>query len=234
LIPIKDDNPTLTTPVVTRTLIAINVALFLYELSLGPALRGFMFEWGLVPLRLSAALRTGHEPVTLPALTLLTSTFLHGGFMHLIGNMWYLWIFGDNVEDRLGHGRFLIFYLVAGVVAGWVHYVSAPGSGVPTVGASGSIAAVLGAYLVAFPRARVLTLVPIFIFIQFIWLPAVIVLGIWFIFQFFSGALSLSYGAAQGGGVAWWAHIGGFAAGAIAMRLLAPRRPRPVSKVWID
>jgi len=235
LIPIKDDNPSLTTPLVTRTLIAINVALFLYELSLGPALRGFMFDWGLVPLRLSVALRTGHEPVTLPALTLLTSTFLHGGFMHLIGNMWYLWIFGDNVEDRLGHGRFLIFYLVAGVVAGWVHYVSAPGSGVPTVGASGSIAAVLGAYLVAFPRARVLTLVPIFIFIQFIWLPAVIVLGIWFIFQFFSGALSLSYGGAQGGGVAWWAHIGGFAAGAIAMRLLGGgRRPRPVSSAWVE
>ena len=232
MIPIRDDNPTGRAPFVTRTLIAVNVALFLYQLSLGPGLRMFMYEWGMVPLRLSAALQVGNEPVVVPAATLLTSTFLHGGWLHLIGNMWYLWIFGDNIEDRLGHARFLIFYLVAGVFAGFVHYLTAASSQVPTVGASGAIAAVLGGYLVAFPRARVLTLVPLFIFIQFVWLPAVLVLGLWFFYQFFSGALSLSYGA--GGGVAWWAHIGGFVFGAIAMRALGRRPRRPVSEAWVE
>jgi membrane associated rhomboid family serine protease len=229
LIPIRDDNPTGRIPFVTRALIVVNAALFLYELSLGDALRAFMYEWGMVPLRLTAALEVGNEPLAAPAATLLTSTFLHGGWMHLIGNMWYLWIFGDNVEDRLGHVRFLIFYLVAGVFAGLVHYLTAATSQVPTVGASGAIAAVLGGYLVAFPRARVLTLVPLFVFIQFVWLPAVLVLGLWFFYQFFSGALSLSYGAT--GGVAWWAHIGGFVFGLVAMRAVGGRPRRPAWEV---
>ncbi len=233
MIPIRDDNPALRTPVVTRALIAANALLFLFELTLGPELRPFMFHWGMVPLRLTAALRTGYEPVLLPAATLLTSTFLHGGWLHLIGNMWYLWIFGDNIEDRLGHARFLLFYLAGGIAAGFIHYLSAASSAVPTVGASGAIAAVLGAYLVAFPRARVLTLVPIFIFLQFIWLPAVLVLGLWFVFQFFSGALSLG---ASGGGIAWWAHIGGFVFGMVVMKLFGgrPRRPWPPPEVWVE
>jgi membrane associated rhomboid family serine protease len=232
LIPIRDDNPTRLTPVVTRSLILVNVVLFVYELTLGRELRAFMFEWGMVPLRLTDAFTAGSEPLTLPAATLFTSTFLHGGWLHLIGNMWYLWIFGDNIEDRLGHARFLLFYVGAGIAAGLIHYLSAPASAVPTVGASGAIAAVLGGYLVTFPRARVMTVVPIFFFLQFVWLPAVLVLGLWFLFQFFSGALAL--GAGLGGGIAWWAHIGGFVFGAAVMRI--GRRPpsRAIPDVWVE
>jgi len=155
-------------------------------------------------------------------LTLVTSMFLHGGWLHLIGNMWYLWIFGDNVEDRLGHGRFLLFYLAAGVVASIIHAALQPGSPMPTVGASGAIAGVLGAYAFAFPRARVLTLVPIFFFIQIIAIPAMVLLGIWFAFQFIAG--TMSFGVARGsGGVAWWAHIAGFVFGFLVMMLFSRR-----------
>jgi hypothetical protein len=184
---------------------------------LGSELRTYIYEWGLVPARLTLALRFGEEPLIGPGLTVLTSMFLHGGWLHLVGNMWYLWIFGDNIEDRLGHARFLVFYLLAGVVAAMLHYAFNPASRLPTVGASGAIAGVLGAYVVAFPRARIITLVPFFPFFQVLALPAILVLGLWFVMQFFSGALSLGYG---GGGVAWWAHIGGFAFGAVAMGLL--------------
>ena len=140
--------------------------------------------------------------------------------------MWYLWIFGDNVEDRLGRIRYLFFYLAAGVTAGVIHSVANSSSRVPTVGASGAIAAVLGAYAVEFPKARIITLIPFFPFVQVVALPAMIVLGLWFIYQFFSGALSLAWSAAGGGGVAWWAHIGGFLFGVILMKALAPRRSR--------
>jgi len=231
LIPLRDENPSGSVPVVTRGLIAINCAAFLYELTLGRELRTFVFEWGVVPLRLTLALRFGEEPLPAPALTLLTSMFLHGGWLHLIGNMWYLWIFGDNVEDRLGRIRYLFFYLAAGVTAGVIHSVANSSSRVPTVGASGAIAAVLGAYAVEFPRARVITLIPFFPFVQVVALPAMIVLGLWFVFQFFSGALSLAWaGAGGGGGIAWWAHIGGFLFGAILMKALARRR----SRAWVE
>jgi membrane associated rhomboid family serine protease len=225
MIPLRDQNPSQTVPVITRLLIVINAVAFLYELLLGPELRPFIDAWGLVPARLTLALRIGEELVPGPALTALTSMFLHGGWLHLLGNMWYLWIFGDNVEDRLGHVRFLVFYLLAGIVAASLHYALNPLSRLPTVGASGAIAGVLGAYLVAFPRARVVTLVPFFPFFQVMALPAVLVLGLWFVVQFFSGALALGYGA--GGGVAWWAHIGGFAFGFVAMRVLGGGRRRP-------
>jgi len=161
----------------------------------------------------------------------VTSMFLHGGWLHLIGNMWYLWIFGDNVEDRLGKARFLAFYLLSGIAAGVIHYLSSPVSPVPTVGASGAIAAVLGAYAVTYPRARVITLVPIVFFFQILALPALLVLGFWFVYQFFLGTLSLAWGPRGAGGVAWWAHIGGFAFGAVAIKLLKPTRR---SRVWID
>jgi membrane associated rhomboid family serine protease len=143
--------------------------------------------------------------------------------------MWYLWIFGDNVEDRLGHGRFLLFYLASGLVAGGVQYFTHPFASVPTVGASGAIAGVLGAYAVAFPRARVVTLVPLFPFFQVIALPALVVLGLWFALQFFSGALSLATTSA-GGGIAFWAHVGGFAFGFLLMRVAGRRR----SGAWIE
>jgi hypothetical protein len=232
MIPLRDENPSRTVPVITTALVVINVLVFLFELTLGPDLKPFLFEWALVPARLTLALRFGEEPISRVSVTVLTSMFLHGGWLHLIGNMWYLWLFGDNVEDRLGHVRYLFFYLCAGVVAALLHYATATDARVPTLGASGAIAGVLGAYLVAFPRARVITLVPLFPFFQVLALPAVLVLGIWIVFQFFSGALSLGYGS--GGGVAWWAHIGGFAFGYIGMWVLGgTRRPSP-SEAWVE
>ncbi len=230
MIPLRDENPSLTPPLVTRGLIALNLVLFIYEVLLGPELKGFLLHWGLVPLRLTLALHEGGEPLTAPGVTLLSSMFLHGGWLHLIGNMWYLWIFGDNVEDRFGHLPFLAFYLVAGVAASIVHYLANEGSGLPTVGASGAIAGVLGAYAAAFPRARVITLLPLFPFFQVVAMPALLVLGLWFVFQFASGALSLGAG---GGGVAWWAHIGGFLFG-YAVMWLSGRIPRSRSGAWAE
>ena len=223
MIPLRDENPSRSVPVVSRLLIVVNTIAFVYQLMQGADLRAFMVEWGMVPARLTLALHYGEESLAGPGLTLLTSMFLHGGWLHLVGNMWYLWIFGDNVEDRLGRGRFILFYVAAGIVAALLHYALNPASRLPTVGASGAIAGVLGGYLVTFPRARVITLVPLFPFFQVMALPAVVVLGLWFVIQFFSGFISMGFG---GGGVAWWAHVGGFVFGLIAMRLLAAGRPR--------
>lgn len=228
MIPIRDDNPSQTVPVVTRALIVLNVAAFLYEFSMGPGLGPFLFGWGLIPRRLLAA-AVGAEPLPGAAVTVLTSMFLHGGWVHLLGNMWYLWLFGDNVEDALGHARFLAFYLVGGVVSALLHTALNVQSPVPTVGASGAIACVLGAYAVLFPRARVVTLVPIFFFFQVVALPALLVLGFWFVVQFFSGTLALGVGAS--GGVAWWAHIGGFVFGMLAAVPLVRRRD---SRAWVE
>ena len=224
MIPIRDDNPPQSVPIVTRTIIGLNVVAFLYQFLLGPAVVPFIQGWGLIPERLSSAM-LGATPLPDAALTLLTSMFLHGSWIHLLGNMWYLWIFGDNVEDELGSLRFLGFYLAAGVVSALMHVLFNPGSSIPTVGASGAIAGVLGAYAYAFPKARVVTLVPIIFFFQIVALPALLVLGLWFVFQFFSAALS------AGGGVAWWAHIGGFVFGLAAMALLRRRRP---SAAWVE
>jgi membrane associated rhomboid family serine protease len=224
MIPLRDENPSGSPPVVTRVLIGVNAGAFVYELTLGPGLREFLFEWGLVPVRFTLALQGGEESWLGPGVTFLTSMFLHGGWLHLIGNMWYLMIFGDNVEDRLGRFRYILFYLLAGCCSALIHYASHPGSQIPTVGASGAIAAVLGAYTVCYPRARVITLVPLFPFFQIMALPALVVLGLWFVFQFLSAALALAAGGG-GGGIAWWAHIGGFVFGMIAVRLFAYRRP---------
>ena len=201
----------------TLNLIALNVAVFAYELSLGSALEGFLRTYGVVPSRLAEGWTW--TPI-------LTSMFLHGGWLHLILNMWFLWIFGDNVEDRLGHARYLLLYLAAGVAAVVAHVTANPDSAVPTVGASGAIAGVLGAYFVAYPRARVTTLIPIFVFIHIADLPAWVVLGMWFVLQFLSGALAVGTTQASAGGVAWWAHIGGFGAGVLLMPLLSIGRPR--------
>jgi membrane associated rhomboid family serine protease len=225
MIPLRDDNPTATPPVVTRTLIALNLVVFVYEVLLGPQLRAFVFDWGFVPVKLTLALRYGEFPVVPAVLPVFTSMFLHGGVSHIVGNMWYLWLFGDNVEDLLGHWGFLAFYLVCGVLAMLLHWLTGPIAEVPTVGASGAIAAVLGAYLVAFPRTRVYTLLPLFPFFPVVALPAFLVLGLWFLFQFVLGLGSL--GATGSGGIAFWAHIGGFAAGLVGMRVfLAMRRVR--------
>ena len=210
MIPLRDVIPSRTTPYITVTIIALNAAAWLYEVALPPdVVPAFLQAYGMVPVHFQAS-------------TLVTSMFLHGSWSHVIGNMWYLWIFGDNVEDRFGHARYLLFYLGAGIVAALVQYATNPISSLPTVGASGAIAGVLGAYAVAFPRARVITLVPLFIFIQIMPLPALLVLGLWFVIQFFSGTLALA--SAMSGGIAFWAHIGGFAFGALAMLVLGGGR----------
>ena len=228
MFPIRDDNPSQSVPVVTRALIAINVVAFLFELSLGPDKNWFLNNWGLVPSRLMYA-SLGAMPLQGPVKTVLTSMFLHAGWLHLLGNMWYLWIFGDNVEDRLGRVRFTLFYLAGGVASAMLHVALNPWSEIPTVGASGAIAAVLGAYAVLFPRARVVTLIPIFFFFQIVALPALLVLGLWFVFQFFSGTFALG---STGGGVAWWAHVGGFVFGMIAITML--RRQARRSEAWVE
>jgi membrane associated rhomboid family serine protease len=223
MIPLRDENPSSTTPGVTRAIIALNVAVFVYQLILGPELTSFVRTYGLVPAHLTAGLE-GRAPLVPALTTLLSSMFLHGGWLHLIGNMWYLWIFGDNVEDRLGHAGYLAFYLAAGLASGLLHSALQPSSTTPTVGASGAIAGVLGAYVVLYPRARVVTLFPIFFFFQIVPIAAIFYLGFWFVLQIFSGALSLAYGAS--GGVAWWGHIGGFAFGLLVGAMARARAPR--------
>jgi hypothetical protein len=223
MIPLRDENPSSTVPVVTRAIIVLNVAVFAYQLLLGSRLTSFVNAYALVPAHLAGAF-AGSAPLVPALATLFTSVFIHGGWLHLIGNMWYLWIFGDNVEDRLGHAAYLVFYLAAGLASGLLHTALQPSSTTPTVGASGAIAGVLGAYVVLYPRARVITLVPLFFFFPVVPIAAIFYLGFWFILQIFSGALSLAYGAS--GGVAWWGHIGGFAFGLLVGALSRTRGPR--------
>jgi len=213
MIPIRDRNPTRRTPFINIGLIGLNLAAFLYEVSLGPQVETLFFSYGIVPADVLTAF-FGYQYID-AVVPFFTSMFLHGGLLHLAGNMLYLWIFGDNIEDKLGHARYLVFYILCGVVAGALHVFIDPGSIIPTVGASGAISGVLGAYLLLFPRARVLTVIPIFFFIQLAELPALFVLGFWFIMQFLYGMISLGYETGAMGGVAWWAHIGGFIAGVV-------------------
>ena len=219
MIPLKDDNPTAITPVVTIGLIAVNIIVFLYQWSLGPnGEQDFVFAFGATPAALFGGQAVSSIP---PSLTLISSMFIHGGIMHIAGNMLYLWIFGDNIEDVMGHGRFIVFYLLCGVAAAYAHAVTAPSSGVPMIGASGAISGVLGSYLVLFPRARVLTLVPLGFFTQFVHVPASVMLGLWIVIQFVNGTFGLS---GTGGGIAWFAHVGGFVTGMIFIRFFV-RRP---------
>ena len=214
MIPLRDKNPTRLVPYVNYLVIAANCAVFAYEVLLGSALGAFLSRYSLVPhVFVSAAVGPPYHLFRI--FPIFTSMFLHGGWLHLGGNMLYLWIFGDNVEDKLGHGRYIVFYLVCGLIASAVYIFVDPTSSVPTVGASGAISGVLAAYIVMFPRARVTTLIPIFIFLQVADLPAVVVLGLWFVLQFFNGLVSLGYETAGMGGVAWWAHIGGFVSGLV-------------------
>jgi len=219
MFPLRDDVPSRHFPLVTVSIVVVNVVIFLFQVLAGPAASSIAELFGIVPARITTQWL---NPLVL--LTLFSSMYLHGGWAHLIGNMWYLWIFGDNVEDRMGRGRFFIFYTLCGLVAGLLQIVAAPRSTIPMIGASGAIAGVLGAYLLLFPRARVSTLVPLFFFIRIIWLPAIVVLGSWFVIQLFNGLASLNV-VVQTGGVAWWAHIGGFVAG---MALLPVFRRRDI------
>ncbi len=212
MIPLRDSQPSYSPPVVTVSLIIVNVFVFLYELSLDPfSLNHFIAVYGVIPDRFQLG-------------DLLTSMFLHGGWMHLIGNMWFLWIYGDNVEDILGHGKYLIFYIACGILAGLTHVLTNPYSRVPTVGASGAIAGVMGAYLVKFPHSRILTLIPIFVFFTTVEIPAVVILMYWMAIQFFSGVGSIGYSHLQQGGVAWFAHLGGFLAGMAMVNLFRPKQ----------
>ncbi len=222
MIPIRDTIPSRTYPIITVSLIISNVIIFFYQLSLGSRVDVFISDFGLVPLRFFRSFEKGINPL-ITFLPFFTSMFLHGGWFHIIGNMWYLWIFGDNVEDRMGHFRFLIFYIACGIAAGFAHAFTNPNSGIPTVGASGAIAGVMGAYFILYPASRIWTLVPVFIFVQFVEIPAVIFLGFWIIMQFLIGTFSMNLGPTQGG-VAWWAHIGGFAAGAILVFIFRKRK----------
>jgi membrane associated rhomboid family serine protease len=220
MIPLRDANPSRTPPVVTYLLIGANAAVFVVELSLGRGLNDFIFSYGVVPSRLVDDLRAVHLAGTLP---LFSSMFLHGGWMHLVGNMLFLHVFGDNVEDQFGHAPFLAFYVLAGIAAALTQTVASASSTVPMVGASGAIAGVLGAYVLIFPMAKVTTLIPIIIFFQIVELPAFLFLGLWFAMQVLSGVLALGIGS-DAGGVAWWAHIGGFAVGATLAPVLRRRR----------
>jgi membrane associated rhomboid family serine protease len=213
MIPLRSSERTTTTPTATLLLIAVNTLVFLFELSLPQySLSQLIATYGIVPDRLHYS-------------SLLTSMFLHGGFLHVIGNMWFLWIFGKGIEDLLGHFRFLIFYLLCGLAAGFVHVLLNPYSTMPTIGASGAIAGVMGAYLVKFPRARIVTLVLIFIFFTTLDIPAAFLLLYWFVMQFFSGIGSISESQYAGGDVAWFAHVGGFLAG-MALIFLMPAQKR--------
>jgi membrane associated rhomboid family serine protease len=221
MFPLRDTVPSRSTPVVTILIIVANVLVFLYMLSLDPYSQNhFIRQYAVVPARLHLS-------------ALITSMFLHGGWMHLIGNMWFLWIYGDNVEDVLGHGKYLLFYLLCGVIASLAQYAISPDSRVPTLGASGAIAGVMGAYLIKFPHSRILTLIPFFIF----WtteLPASVILVYWFVLQFFSGLGSIGYSQVSQGGVAFFAHVGGFIAGMVLISVMGtkPRYSRRRDLYW--
>lgn len=225
MVPLRDDNPTRITPFVTYALIALNLAVFVYELSLTPPqLNQFFQLYAVVPKELTTSFNSvGGNPITPEWLTLFTSQFLHGGFLHVGGNMLFLWIFGNNIEDQLGHIKYLIFYLACGALAALSQWFFSPMSSIPSLGASGAIAGVMGAYIIRFPQAQVLTLIPLGFFITTFRIPAVFFLGFWFVQQAFNGVTSLEAPANIGmesGGVAYWAHAGGFIFGAILGPLL--------------
>lgn len=239
MIPLRDDVPARSVPFVNYGLIVLNVLFFIGELGMGADLDRFFFRAAVIP-----ALYTGSdlafEGRDLAATLLdgelrtrvLLSMFLHGGWAHLLGNMLYLWIFGDNVEDRCGHFKYLVFYLACGYAATWGHIWSDPSSRIPSIGASGAIAGVLGAYLSLYPHARVVTLLPLGFFVQLIQVPAVLFLGFWFVQQFLFGLADIGSPSA-GGGVAWWAHIGGFVAGlALVWVFQSPKRRPAARHVW--
>ena len=228
MLPLRDDIPSRTFPGVTVVIIMLNVLAFLNELRLGEYLEDFIRNYALVPIRYTDGEVAAHFSLFEQATPFVTSMFLHGGWLHLIGNMWTLWIFGDNVEDRLGHGRYLGLYLLGGFAAGAVHIFTNANSDIPTLGASGAVAAVMGSYFRFYPHARVEMVIPPLFFGPIFEVPAVIFLGWWALLQFFNGSLSLA-GPQEASGVAWWAHVGGFAFGMVVSFFAsreAPRRKR--------
>jgi membrane associated rhomboid family serine protease len=226
LFPIYDENPAKTVPWITLSLILTNVLVFVYELSLQSAgkLQQLFQIATLIPYEITHGVKLVPHISNIGILAIFTSMFMHGGWLHIIGNMWYLWIFGNNIEESLGHFKYLFFYLLCGVGGAIGHIISQPNSQVPTLGASGAIAGVLAAYLIRFPNARIVTIVPIFFFIQIIRLPALLLIGLWFFIQIASGVGSLS--TQTSGGVAWFAHIGGFITGILLVLILPKKKAR--------
>lgn len=226
MIPLRDTIRASRFPVITVSIIVLNILIFMFEAMLSPGeLQRFVTQFGIVPaLQIQ---RFQQAPFSLATwIPMFTSMFLHGGWFHVLGNMLYLWVFGDNIEDVLGRGRFVIFFLLVGLAGGLAHILSVPQSVVPTIGASGAVAGVLGAYFLTFPNSRILALVPIFVIFTFMKLPAVLFLFLWIALQLFNGLVAI---AGQTNMVAWWAHIGGFAAGMILIKLMAARPRVPTS-----
>jgi membrane associated rhomboid family serine protease len=215
MIPLRDTTPSKNVPVVNNLLIGINVVVFLLQLMQGPAANQFVYLYGLVPGRYTLPRLAVHFSLFHQAIAWVTFMFLHGGFLHLLGNMWTLYIFGDNVEDHLGPLRYLIFYLLCGVLSGISHFLLNSQSTIPTIGASGAIAGVMGAYFLLYPRSKILTLVPIIFIPLFFEIPALFFLGLWFVLQFINAAGS----SGASGGIAWWAHVGGFLCGMLMLKI---------------
>lgn len=236
MLPLRDTVRSYQFPIVNWTLIGLNVVVFLFELSMPPAsLERFIQSFGVVAQRIP--FNNPEQLIThpLPLLTLFTHMFLHAGWIHILSNLWILFIFGDNIEDRMGSFRYLVFYLLSGLVASITQIAVASNSTLPAIGASGAIAGVLGAYLLMFPTARVITLIPIFFIPWFVEIPAIFYLGFWFISQLFSGLTSLALpGGIEAGGVAWWAHIGGFVSGMLVHRLFIPRHGMARARSYPD
>ncbi len=239
MIPIKDDIPSRTYPIINTTLIVVNVIAFFFELSLGDKLELFLRTYGVIPIKyFYSGIRLDDGSILFFSLEekiipLFTSMFLHGGWLHLISNMLYLWIFGDNVEDRMGHGRYIFFYILCGLAAAGTHIITNPDSEIPTIGASGAIAGILGAYMILYPNARVVVVIPILFFWDVMKLPALFVLSFWFVTQLFQGTLALAVETTATGGVAWWAHIGGFVFGMIAVNIFKSKSRKPTYRdLW--
>ncbi len=226
LFPLYDENPTKSIPWVTMLLIIANVVVFMYELSLQSSgqLQQFLQTAALIPYEITHLSKVAPGVANIGVLAFFTSMFMHGGWLHIIGNMWYLWIFGNNLEEALGATRYIFFYLVCGLGGGIGHILAQPNSQVPTLGASGAIAGVLAGYLVLFPTARIVSVIPIFVFLQIVRVPAVLLIGFWFLIQVLSGVGSLTSQASAG--TAWFAHVGGFIAGILLVLILARRERR--------
>ena len=230
MIPLKDTTPRNSFPIMTVLLIVANFVVFIHQISLPPhAADTFIRFYGLVPSRIQLALAGRHYTLAQAFVPLFTCMFLHGGWLHIIGNMWFLWIFGGNVEDRMGSTAYLAFYLICGIGSGISQVAFSWGSAIPSIGASGAISGVLGAYIVYFPGSRILSLVPLLVIWFLARIPAWIFIGLWFIVEFLSGLGSLA--TAASGGIAWWAHVGGFLLGAVLAKPFAPS-PRRAASAW--
>jgi len=221
LIPYKDDNPTSATPFVTVGIIALNILVFLYEIVSPSGMEKFVYNYGAIPNYILTFEKV--QPIH-PALTIFSAMFMHGGVFHIAGNMLYLWIFGNNIEDKVGHIRFIFFYIFCGIISAYANALTDPQSHIPMIGASGAISGVLGAYLLLFPRAMVHTLVFLGFFVTVIKIPALVVIGFWAIIQLINGLIST--GLAREGGIAWFAHIGGFLTGLLTIKLWQPKRTK--------